>query len=384
MRFSLQYILLIFIFLIFGACRDSEDRTFTITGHVEGMPAQSVILEELGLNDAKLVDSVRSGADGKFVLKGAYQQPGLYGIRLGSQFLLMVVDAPEIELKAAWDNLDAYRISGSQGSASLKHFLDQYEAYNKELIGLKIAQDSLLAKGASDSLLNLVAHEGDRKYTHLIEFVKGYADTTRSLPVAVFGASKLINLHDQTAFLAKFAEDMETRFEPSPLSVDFMQILQAKLASQRALMRTPQVGHTAPAFTGPSLEGKTHSLSDYRGKYLLIDFWASWCPPCRAENPNVVAAYQKFKDRNFAILGISLDEEKAQWQQAVTEDKLTWDHVSDLKGWESELAALYGVQAIPTNFLVDPSGEIIAVNLRGDDLPRMLERILESEGSEVE
>lgn len=381
MRFSLQYILLIFIFLGFTACKESEDHSFTITAQIEGMSAQPVILEELGLNDARLVDSVRSGNNGQFTLQGTYKQPGLYGIRLGNQFLLMVVDGPKIELKADWRNLDAYTISGSQGSASLKQFLDKYEEYNKELIGLKIAQDSLLAQDAPDSLLRVVAQEGDKKYLHLIEFVKGYSDTTQSLPVAVFGASKLINLNDQAEYLEQFAVQMEKRFEPSKLSTDFLRILQAKLASQKALTNVPQIGKKAPAFSGPSIEGETRSLDDYRGKYLLIDFWASWCPPCRAENPNVVAAYKKYKDRNFTILGVSLDEEKAQWEQAVKEDKLTWDHVSDLKGWESEIAALYGVQAIPTNFLIDPRGEIIAINLRGDDLPRKLESILRTENA---
>ena len=108
----------------------------------------------------------------------------------------------------------------------------------------------------------------------------------------------------------------------------------------------------------------------------MLDFWASWCPPCRAENPNVVAAYQKFKNNNFTVLSISLDNNKDKWKEAIKEDHLTWTHVSDLKGWQSDVAALYGVQAIPTNFLIDPSGKIIATNLRGARLQKTLEEQL--------
>ncbi len=105
---------------------------------------------------------------------------------------------------------------------------------------------------------------------------------------------------------------------------------------------------------------------------MLIDFWASWCPPCRAENPNVVAAYKKYKDKNFTVLGVSLDNDRDKWKQAIEKDGLNWTQVSDLKGWDSETAAMYGVQSIPANFLLDPSGKIIATNLRGDDLDRVL------------
>lgn len=133
-----------------------------------------------------------------------------------------------------------------------------------------------------------------------------------------------------------------------------------------------QIGKTAPEFTLPDTAGVEVSLSDFRGKYVLLDFWASWCPPCRRENPNVVKAYQEYKDKNFTIIGISLDNNKAKWLKAIQDDHLTWTHVSDLKYWDSEIPALYGVRGIPANVLLDPDGVIIAKNITGEELHAQL------------
>jgi peroxiredoxin len=136
------------------------------------------------------------------------------------------------------------------------------------------------------------------------------------------------------------------------------------------------VGAKAAEFTLPDVNGKPVSLSSYKGKYLLIDFWASWCGPCRRENPNVVKAYNNYKDKGFEILGVSLDRSKESWIEAIKKDNLTWTQVSDLKYWESEPAKLYGVEAIPSNFLLDKEGNIIGKNLRGEELDAKLKELM--------
>jgi peroxiredoxin len=122
--------------------------------------------------------------------------------------------------------------------------------------------------------------------------------------------------------------------------------------------------------------GKTIALSSFKGKYVLVDFWASWCRPCREENPNVVSAFQKFRNKNFTILGVSLDKNKEAWTKAIMKDGLTWAHISDLQEWYSPVVSIYGIQGIPFNVLVDPKGNIIAKNLRGSELHEKLAEVL--------
>ena len=136
------------------------------------------------------------------------------------------------------------------------------------------------------------------------------------------------------------------------------------------------VGNKAIDLAYSSPDGKTIALSSLKGKMVLLDFWASWCPPCRRENPNVVATFNRFKDKNFTVVGISLDEDKSKWLQAIGDDNLTWTHLSDLKYWDSEVAELYGVRAIPSNVLLDPEGVIIAKDIREEALPATLEKLL--------
>lgn len=134
-----------------------------------------------------------------------------------------------------------------------------------------------------------------------------------------------------------------------------------------------QIGTMLPDFTQNDVNGKPFTLSSLKGKYVLVDFWASWCGPCRAENPNVVKAFNKYKSKNFTVLGVSLDQDKAKWLEAIKKDGLTWNHVSDLKYWNNAVATQFGIQSIPASFLIDQTGKIVARDLRGADLDKFLE-----------
>jgi peroxiredoxin len=284
-------------------------------------------------------------------------------------YFLVIPDRQKIEMDVDWTNANQYS-TNSAGSISFKNLL---AGFNARLEGIDSLKNLIIAKGEVMDSARVSMENQFREYaTAAGSYLLAYADSTASPAVAMYALGMSQNLVSPEQ-VKPVMEGLAKRFEKYPritkLATDF----------NLALTRPSQgdmVGKEAPDFELPDVNGKMMSLKSLRGKFVLVDFWASWCKPCRNENPNVVSAYQQFKDKNFTILGVSLDKEKEGWVKAIADDQLTWSHVSDLKFWDSKVVPLYGIEGIPFNVLLDPEGKVIAKDLRGSELHAKLNEVL--------
>lgn len=322
--------LLIGLFLSVSTVQAQQTTALQLSGTVSGTATGTIYLQQF---DNKLFHTLDSAVlqDGKFTFSTPVQLPELYGLTLDTSmtpFYIFLDDAPiTVEFDA-----ESYRNSVVTGSKP--H--DRFTAYSANSRNVNI--DEFIAEDPASITTAYVLYR-----------------------YFAYGMSPQ-EIREHVALL-----------DPALKNTQYVTVLH-DLADK---LENVLPGNQAPDFTSTAPDGSTVRFSDHLGKgYVLLDFWAAWCGPCRRENPNVVAAYQQYKDKGFTVFGVSLDKTKAAWLKAIEADGLTWPHVSDLAFWESDAAAAYGVRAIPSNFLIGPDGTIVARNLRGEDLHQKLQELI--------
>ena len=369
---------------LFASCNSHPEKGgFKIDVQLANAPLEKVYLEELSGQAPKIVDTTAvKDASGKFDLDGMVTEQGLYRIRFeNGKYIMLALDAGDMSINGDYNELEKITVKGSEATSEIQQLLNTYSEKAQVMSSEIQALDSLRMAKTPDSLLEARRAAFEEKAKDARQYFLDKAQSTKHPITAVF-AMQLVRFDDAQDLLEHKAqfENIIKRFPENTMVKDmaaYLADVEKEAVQGTASGPEAMINQQAPDFTLPDPSGKQLSLSSFKGKYVLVDFWASWCGPCRQENPNVVKAYLKYKGKNFTVLGVSLDKTKDAWLKAIADDGLNWSHVSDLKFWESAVVPLYGISGIPTNILVDPQGKIVAANLRGPGLEEKLSEVLQ-------
>lgn len=335
---------------------------FEITGHIENLPDQNIYLIRRSVLNRK-IDTAKV-VNGKFSFKGDVKMPSI-----GS----LSSDDKSVNAKFYLENLKItvngkvgeVTVKGNQSTEEYKAFRDLLEKPNNQYGVLKDSIRSLSKHDeASKETLEILA---DEQFSIILSETEKFIKQHPNSYVSLNELGTLMNFKDPNESLSIF-NGLNAEIKNSEGG--------KKLESDIKSQLVTAIGAIAPNFTQPDTEGNLVTLSDiYKDNYVLVDFWASWCGPCRAENPNVKKVYEKYHDKGFEVVGVSIDKSKEKWLKAIEEDQIPWIHLSDLKAGKNEAAIAYGIRAVPSTFLLDKEGKIIARSLRGAELEAKLDEI---------
>lgn len=361
-----KQLLFISIILLIISCKNTKNE-YSLNGNVKGSKQNKVYLKKRDKGNWISIDSTIIKNE-KFVFKGNVNLPEMYFINIPDYKCLIpfFIENTEITFNIKADSINDFSVLGSKTQKKYETYSENLNNFDKKLNNL-YSQYKNLKKNKNELLLKNIENLMDSLYNSKDKFTKDYIFKNNKTVISSYLA--YINSYQ---FSLNELDSAINNFDKSLDSSVYVKLLNNRLN----ILKRVDINQPILNFSMNDENNNPVSTASFKGKYLLIDFWASWCSPCRAENPNVVKAYNLFHKKGFEILGVSFDQNKEKWLKAIKDDKLNWKHVSDLKGWNNAVGKLYGVRSIPQNILINKEGIIIAKNLRGGDLINRLNKEL--------
>ena len=356
--------------LVFTSCQEGpQEEQFTLRGAVKNAGDLEYILVHTPEEE---IDTVELEGGNSFRYQASAPEPALYTLAAGQQpFLLVLENNQEVEFSVDLQDPVNYSVQGSEVSVQLIKLAGMRQAFQEQQNQLQLEFQRRMSSGEELSVVqNELVAQNAEDIQELSKPVLEFANENKENLAGFYAVVTLYSADptgNEQAVIA-YVEDIKDQF---PENKD----VQA-FAAHMEQLKPLSIGQIAPDFELPTPEGENYQLSDLRGKYVLLDFWAAWCAPCRDENPNIVENYHAYKDKGFTVLGVSLDRDREAWLKAIEDDELEWTQLSDLQMWNSPVARLYNINAIPMSIMLDPDGRIVGKNLRGPALKRFLDETL--------
>lgn len=366
-HFKRIFLLAFAVMLVSCGDTDKQTKGYVIKGNIEGAPAAPVYLEKLAFNQNVVIDTAIIASDGSFEMRGVVDEKGMYMLKLSPEASwVLVLDNEVVEFSANAQDIFNYKVDGPEDNRILMGMVKKMGTTQMRLMEINQEFQQVQQQGGPvDRLLDL-QQEYLNQTQVIVDFNQTFADTVSSDLLALF-AITLLDVNEHYPVMERFVED-NTHLSSNSL----YRQLKEQLSSASPLA----TGREAPDFTLTNHRGDKISLSQTRGKIVYLNFWASWCGPCRRENPNLVRLYEEFGGENFTIFSISLDNDMSRWVNGIREGGLNWSwHGSELKGWGCSVARKYQISGIPTAFLIDEEGRIVGRNIRGMQLENKLRKM---------